>query len=213
MEHADLYPVLERVCEKFIPMWERVLTGLKNPAPLRVVAEPYKWYDAPPEKVEERKAMLAEHKARKAERKAAAKAERAAERARAIAAGEEPEPESEPEDEEEKEEEGEDDEEDECTFLFSTNALLLRALTRHSPLFQKNAWSLWFIWSAHHRLCLLFFFSLFCSSLVCQTTTMMTTSRGRTTVRSTCRTSPSPSQRQRRRPQASSCPSALASCK
>ena len=69
-EHADLYPVLERLCELFLPMWERVLNYLKNPPPHRVNVGNSDWYEPPPEI---KAALLEKKKAAKAE-KAAAKA-------------------------------------------------------------------------------------------------------------------------------------------
>jgi len=66
LEHADLYPVLERIAEQFLPMWERVLTDLKTPRPLRIETSG-DWYEPPPE---EAKRLADEKAARKAKRKA-----------------------------------------------------------------------------------------------------------------------------------------------
>ena len=116
VEHAALYPVLEGVCELFLPMWERVLSALKNPPPQRVPVTS-DWYEPPAEIAE---AVKAARKAARAERKAKEKAEAKAAKEKAAAAGgagagaaaaaaEEEEEEEEDEDDDDDDDEEEDD--------------------------------------------------------------------------------------------------------
>jgi hypothetical protein len=69
--HADLYPVLERLCELFLPMWERVLTSLKAPVSARIPIAG-DWYEPPPDVAVK---LAKEKEAAKEAKKAAAKAE------------------------------------------------------------------------------------------------------------------------------------------
>jgi len=97
VEHAELYPVLERIAEQFLPMWEKVLTDLKNPRPRRIQTDGG-WYEPPPE-------VAVRLAAEKAERKAKRKAD-------AIAAGKTEDDAESYSTEEEEEEEDEDDYDD-----------------------------------------------------------------------------------------------------
>ncbi|KNE65817.1 hypothetical protein AMAG_09788 [Allomyces macrogynus ATCC 38327] len=42
--HRSLYPLLARVFECALPLFERVLARLRDPVPLRIVPSPYSWY-------------------------------------------------------------------------------------------------------------------------------------------------------------------------
>lgn len=44
-EHEQLYRILEKILEKFIPVYERVLTDLSHPRPLRYRPNCYQWYN------------------------------------------------------------------------------------------------------------------------------------------------------------------------
>lgn len=46
--HRDLAAVLPEVFARFRPLWEKVLTDLRHPRPLRIEADPYGWYDSKP---------------------------------------------------------------------------------------------------------------------------------------------------------------------
>ncbi|MFI8215669.1 DUF4246 domain-containing protein [Streptomyces sp. NPDC085932] len=43
--HRDLAAVLPDVFARMLPLWENVLTDLRHPRPLRIVADPWGWYD------------------------------------------------------------------------------------------------------------------------------------------------------------------------
>jgi len=45
--HAALYPVLASILERFLPLFERVLTELKNPEPLLIRADACEWEERP----------------------------------------------------------------------------------------------------------------------------------------------------------------------
>ncbi|KAF9354695.1 hypothetical protein BGX34_010854 [Mortierella sp. NVP85] len=49
VEHKDMYPVLEELLEKFLPMFEEVLTEMRmiDHKKHRLKANPYDWYDEP----------------------------------------------------------------------------------------------------------------------------------------------------------------------
>ncbi|MEV0647094.1 DUF4246 domain-containing protein [Phytomonospora sp. NPDC050363] len=47
--HRDLAAVLPDLFARLLPLWENVLTDLRNPRPLRIEADPYGWYDSEPE--------------------------------------------------------------------------------------------------------------------------------------------------------------------
>jgi hypothetical protein len=47
--HHELACVLPDLFARFLPLWEKVLTDLRHPRPLRIEADPYGWYDSEPE--------------------------------------------------------------------------------------------------------------------------------------------------------------------
>ncbi|MGQ5637760.1 MULTISPECIES: DUF4246 domain-containing protein [unclassified Streptomyces] len=47
--HQELASVLPDLFARFLPLWEKVLTDLRHPRPLRIEADPYGWYDSEPE--------------------------------------------------------------------------------------------------------------------------------------------------------------------
>ncbi|KAF9169481.1 hypothetical protein BGX21_009424 [Mortierella sp. AD011] len=49
IQHKDMYPVLEEIFEKFVPMFEEVLADMRDidSKKSRLDADPYGWYDAP----------------------------------------------------------------------------------------------------------------------------------------------------------------------
>ncbi|KAI9140256.1 hypothetical protein BKA69DRAFT_1081054 [Paraphysoderma sedebokerense] len=48
-KHKELYHILAAIFEQFVPLFERVLTDLRNPRPLRIDVDPFGWYESPPE--------------------------------------------------------------------------------------------------------------------------------------------------------------------
>ncbi|WP_374777450.1 DUF4246 domain-containing protein [Streptomyces sp. NBC_01310] len=47
--HHELASVLPDLFARMVPLWEKVLTDLRHPRPLRIEADPYGWYDSEPE--------------------------------------------------------------------------------------------------------------------------------------------------------------------
>ncbi|KAF9342403.1 hypothetical protein BGX26_007606, partial [Mortierella sp. AD094] len=49
LQHKDMYPVLEEIFEKFLPMFEEVLADMRdiNSWKIRLIADPYGWYEEP----------------------------------------------------------------------------------------------------------------------------------------------------------------------
>ncbi|MET9693892.1 DUF4246 domain-containing protein [Streptomyces sp. NPDC006514] len=47
--HHALTSVLPDLFARMLPLWEKVLTDLRHPRPLRIEADPYGWYDSAPE--------------------------------------------------------------------------------------------------------------------------------------------------------------------
>ncbi|MQY10180.1 hypothetical protein SRB5_02870 [Streptomyces sp. RB5] len=47
-EHADLAAVLPDLFSRMVPLWERVLTDLRHPRPLRIDYDPWGWYSQRP---------------------------------------------------------------------------------------------------------------------------------------------------------------------
>ncbi|MFD9517059.1 DUF4246 domain-containing protein [Streptomyces sp. NPDC059979] len=47
--HHELASVLPDLFARMLPLWEKVLTDLRHPRPLRIEADPYGWYDSEPE--------------------------------------------------------------------------------------------------------------------------------------------------------------------
>ncbi|MFJ3961073.1 DUF4246 domain-containing protein [Streptomyces sp. NPDC090036] len=47
--HHELHSVLPDLFARMLPLWEKVLTDLRHPRPLRIEADPYGWYDSKPE--------------------------------------------------------------------------------------------------------------------------------------------------------------------
>ncbi|MGW6978880.1 DUF4246 domain-containing protein [Streptomyces sp. NPDC054932] len=47
--HQELASVLPDLFARMLPLWEKVLTDLRHPRPLRIAADPYGWYDSKPE--------------------------------------------------------------------------------------------------------------------------------------------------------------------
>ncbi|WP_314252139.1 DUF4246 domain-containing protein [Streptomyces sp. DSM 40907] len=47
--HHALASVLPDLFARMLPLWEKVLTDLRHPRPLRIEADPYGWYDSKPE--------------------------------------------------------------------------------------------------------------------------------------------------------------------
>ncbi|TQL77532.1 uncharacterized protein DUF4246 [Stackebrandtia endophytica] len=48
-KHRDLVEVLPDVMSRMIPLWEKVITDLRNPRPLRIVPDPFGWYPDEPD--------------------------------------------------------------------------------------------------------------------------------------------------------------------
>nr|WP_323378874.1 DUF4246 domain-containing protein [Streptomyces smaragdinus] len=48
-DHRELAAVLPDVFARMVPLWEKVLTDLRNPRPVRIKTDPYGWYDSEPE--------------------------------------------------------------------------------------------------------------------------------------------------------------------
>ncbi|KAF9350715.1 hypothetical protein BGX26_011157 [Mortierella sp. AD094] len=55
IEHKDMYPVLEEILEKFLPMFEQVLADMRvfDTKEQRLETDPYNWYGEMPKKVKE----------------------------------------------------------------------------------------------------------------------------------------------------------------
>jgi hypothetical protein len=47
-QHSELNAVLPELVARMRPLWERVLTDLRHPRPLRIEADPYGWYGEEP---------------------------------------------------------------------------------------------------------------------------------------------------------------------
>jgi hypothetical protein len=45
IKNSELYEPIERIFEKFVPMFNRVLTDMAHPRPPRIEVDPYSWYD------------------------------------------------------------------------------------------------------------------------------------------------------------------------
>nr|WBO80084.1 DUF4246 domain-containing protein [Streptomyces sp. SBE_14.2] len=49
-KHRELAAVLPELFTRMLPLYERVLTDLRNPHPVRIDVNPYTWYDSQPER-------------------------------------------------------------------------------------------------------------------------------------------------------------------